>query len=107
MIVTLVGLLILLVAGPLPSAATIAAIGGVAFSVLTAAGVAPIAAATAILVFSSTEGASPPGAAPIYIASGLAEVNPVRTFVPLIVFYVVPMFVVGVLVALGVLPIAF
>jgi len=106
-VVALVGLLILLVAGPLPSAATIAAIGGVAFSVLTAAGVAPIAAATAILVFSSTEGASPPGAAPIYIASGLAEVNPVRTFVPLIVFYVVPMFVVGVLVALGVLPIAF
>ncbi|MEU6713488.1 TRAP transporter large permease subunit [Nonomuraea sp. NPDC046802] len=104
-IATLVGLLIVIIAAPLTGTATIAAVGGVAFSALTSAGVAPAAAATAIMIFASTEGASPPGAAPIYIASGIAQVDPARTFGRLIVWFVIPTLVVGVLVATGALPI--
>lgn len=104
-IATLVGLLIVIIAAPLTGTATIAAVGGVAFSALTAAGVAPAAAATAIMIFASTEGASPPGAAPIYIASGIAQVDPARTFGRLIIWFVIPSLILGVLVATGVLPI--
>ncbi|NBE92772.1 TRAP transporter large permease subunit [Nonomuraea sp. KC401] len=104
-IATLVGLLIVIVAAPLTSTATIAAVGGVAFSALTAAGMDPAAAATAVMIFASTEGASPPGAAPIYIACGIAQVDPARTFVRLIVWFVIPTLVIGVLVATGALPI--
>ncbi|MFI7611784.1 TRAP transporter large permease subunit [Nonomuraea terrae] len=104
-IATLVGLLLVVIAAPLTGTATIAAVGGVAFSALTAAGMAPAAAATAIMIFASTEGASPPGAAPIYIASGIAQVDPARTFGRLILWFVIPTLVIGVLVATGVLPI--
>ncbi|MEV1176088.1 TRAP transporter large permease subunit [Nonomuraea sp. NPDC049784] len=104
-IAILVGLLIVVIAAPLTGTATIAAVGGVAFSALTAAGVAPAAAATAIMIFASTEGASPPGAAPIYIASGIAQVDPARTFGRLIIWFVIPTLVIGVLVATGALPI--
>ncbi|MEV4110894.1 TRAP transporter large permease subunit [Nonomuraea sp. NPDC049695] len=104
-IATLVGLLIVVIAAPLTGSATIAAVGGVAFSALTAAGIAPAAAATAIMIFASTEGASPPGAAPIYIASGIAQVDPARTFGRLIIWFVIPTLVIGVLVATGALPI--
>lgn len=101
----LVGVLILVIAAPLTGTATIAAVGGVAFTALTAAGAAPLAAAVAILVFASTEGASPPGAAPIYIATGIAGVDPGKTFVRLITWFVLPTLVIGALIAIGLLPI--
>ncbi|MEO3752288.1 TRAP transporter large permease subunit [Streptomyces sp. B6B3] len=103
-VASLVGILIVVVASPLTGTATIAAIGGVAFSALTAAGASPATAATAVLIFASTEGASPPGAAPIYIASGIAGVDPARTFVRLILWFVLPVLAIGVLVAVGALP---
>jgi TRAP-type transport system large permease protein len=102
---TVVGLLVVLVAAPLTATATTAAIGGVAFTALVSAGLDPVPAAVAILIFASTEGASPPGAAPIFIASGISGINPARTFVPLIVYYVIPILLIGILVALGVLPV--
>jgi TRAP-type C4-dicarboxylate transport system permease large subunit len=101
----LVGLLVVGVAAPLTGTATIAAVGPVAFTTLMSAGVSAVPAAVAILIFASTEGASPPGAAPIYIASGISGVNPARTFVPLVVWYVVPILIIGSLVAVGVLPV--
>lgn len=100
-----VGTLVVGVAAPLTATATTAAVGPVAFTSLIAAGIAPLPAAVAVLIFASTEGASPPGAAPIYIASGLAGVDPGRTFVPLIVWYVAPILLIGVLIAVGVLPV--
>lgn len=104
LIAALVGVLIVVIAAPLTGTATIAAVGGVAFSALTSAGVAPAAAATVILIFASTEGASPPGAAPIYIASGIAGVDPARTFLRLILWFVIPTLIIGVLIATGLLP---
>ncbi|WP_030326441.1 TRAP transporter large permease subunit [Streptomyces sp. NRRL B-3229] len=103
LVAVLVGLVVVTVAGPLNSTATTAAVGPVGFLALTTAGVPPVAAFAALLVFASSEGASPPGAAPIYVASGIAEINPVRIFGPIIAYYLVPSLLFGVLIATGVL----
>lgn len=100
-----VGVLMLIIAAPLTGTATIAAIGGVAFGALTAVGIPPVAAAVAILIFASTEGATPPGAAPIYIATGIAGVDPAVTFKRLVIWFVIPTLLIGTLVAIGWLPI--
>ncbi len=104
LMVLIVGILVTLVGGPLTSTASIAAIGTVGFSALIQVGVPPATAAAVVLIFSSTEGASPPNSAPIFIASGIAEVNPADTFIPLIIYYVLPIIAIGSLVALGLLP---
>ncbi|MCJ1698469.1 TRAP transporter large permease subunit [Rathayibacter festucae] len=101
----IVAVMVVLVAGPLSSTATIATIGGIGFSVLVASGVDPVLAACVVLVAASTEGASPPGAAAIYIATGIAQVNPVKTFVPLIVLYVLPILLIAALIGPGWLPV--
>jgi TRAP-type C4-dicarboxylate transport system permease large subunit len=97
-----VGIVVIVVAGPLSTTGTIAAVGGVGYAALTAAGVAPVAAYAAILVWGASESASPPGAAPLYVAAGIADVNPVKTFKPVIVYYLVPTFLLGVLLAAGI-----
>jgi len=104
LMIILVGILITLVGGPLTSTATVASIGAVGFSALVGVGVVPATAAAVILIFASTEGASPPGAAPIYISCGIADVDPASTFVPLILYYVLPIIAVGALIALRILP---
>jgi C4-dicarboxylate transporter DctM subunit len=101
----IIGVLIVLVATPLTATATVTAIGAVAFESLVSAGVDPVVALVGIIIFASTEGASPPGAAPIFIASGIAKTDPVKTFAPLIVFYVIPVSIIGWLVLIGVLPV--
>ncbi|MEV4645041.1 TRAP transporter large permease subunit [Saccharopolyspora sp. NPDC049357] len=88
-------------AGPLNSTGTVAAVGGVGYAALTAVGVAPAPAYAAIIVWAASESASPPGAAPLYVASGIAECNPVKTFKPVVLYYLVPTFALGVLIAVG------
>ncbi len=105
LMILLVGIIVTLIAGPLSSTATTVAIGAVAYSALTMAGVDPVTAVVLICVFCSTEGASPPSSAPIFIASGLAQVNPAVTFRPLIFHYVIPTVFIGLLIGIGVLPI--
>lgn len=105
LIVILVGFLIIVVAGPLSSTATITAVGAVSFSALLMAGIHPVAAATAVLIWGSSEGSSPPNSAPIFIASGIANVDPAKSFKPLIIYYLIPTFIIGVLVAYQILPI--
>lgn len=101
----LVGVIVTLVAGPLSSTATVVAVGSVAYTALTSLGIPPAIAAACFLVFASTEGASPPSAAPIFIASGLAQVDPSVTFKPLIFYYVIPTVIIGVFIGLGFLPV--
>lgn len=104
-VILIVGLLIVLVATPLTATATVTAIGLVSFETLVAAGVEPVVALVGILIFASTEGATAPGAAPIFIASGIAKADPVKTFMPLLIFYVIPIAIIGWLVLMGILPI--
>ncbi|MFF9094359.1 TRAP transporter large permease subunit [Streptomyces sp. NPDC014776] len=101
----IVGVLVVGVAIPLTASATMAAIGPVAVSSLVGAGVPPATACVAVLIFASTEGASPPSGAPIYVASGIAGVDPARTFLPLVTYYCVPILLIGAAVATGVLPV--
>ncbi|MEU7486929.1 TRAP transporter large permease subunit [Streptomyces sp. NPDC042319] len=101
----IVGVLVVGVAIPLTASATMAAIGPVAVSSLVGAGVPPATACVAVLIFASTEGASPPSGAPIYVASGIAGIDPSRTFLPLAAYYCVPILLIGAAVATGVLPV--
>ncbi|MGG5333013.1 hypothetical protein [Enterococcus sp. AZ163] len=61
-------------------------------------------AVVAILVFASTEGASPPASGSIFIAAGLTDCRPEATFYPLIKYFVIPITLVGWLIAMGYLP---
>ncbi|SCK12164.1 MULTISPECIES: TRAP transporter large permease subunit [unclassified Streptomyces] len=96
-----VGLVVVIVAGPLNTTSTLAAVGPVAFAALLAADVPPYIAFAAIIVWASSEGCSPPGAAPLYVAAGIASINPVRIFVPVTLYYLVPSYLMGVLMVVG------
>lgn len=105
MMVLAVCLITIVVATPLSSTATAAAIGAPAVAALTAVGVDPTVAIVVILLCTSTEGASPPVGAPIYLSAAIAEANPTKMFVPLIIYFVVPMIILAWLVGMGLLPI--
>lgn len=100
-----IGAIIVLIAIPLTASATMAAIGPVAVMTMASTGIPIPVAAAAALIFASTEGASPPSGAPIYVAAGIAEVDPGKMFRPLLTYYCVPILVLGVLIALQILPI--
>lgn len=100
----IIGLMIVIVAGPMSSTATLTAIGKISLLALIQVGLDPLAALTAILVFASTEGASPPASGSIFIAAGLTGAKPESTFIPLIIYYVLPIFALGCLIGLGILP---
>lgn len=104
LLIAVVCVVCVLVATPLSSTATAAAIGAPAVIALTSVGVPTSVAICAVLVCTSTEGASPPVGAPIYLASGMAEVNPARTFAPLVIYFVLPIIAIGWLLAMGLLP---
>ncbi|MDN6099649.1 TRAP transporter large permease subunit [Corynebacterium flavescens] len=100
-----VAILAVLVATPLSSTATAAAIGAPAVAALTAVGLDPAAAIVVILLCTSTEGASPPVGAPIYLSAAMAEADPPKMFVPLIVYFVLPLMLLAWLIGMGWLPI--
>lgn len=104
-LILLVGLLCIIVATPLSSTATAAAIGAPAVIAMSAVGVPPVVAVCTVLLCTSTEGASPPVGAPIYLASGFAKVQPKRIFIPLIVWFVIPIIGLAWLVGMQWLPI--
>jgi TRAP-type C4-dicarboxylate transport system permease large subunit len=101
----LIGLIVIAVAAPLSATATMAAVGTVGVATLVAAGVPATTAAVAVLIFSSCEAAVPPGGAPLYVACGIADVDPVKTFSRLLTHYALPLLGIGVLIIVGILPI--
>ncbi|NHD19520.1 MULTISPECIES: TRAP transporter large permease subunit [Actinopolyspora] len=103
--VLLVGVLIAVIAGPLSSTATLTAVGQVSLFALISVGVDPVLAVTAILVFASTEGASAPASGSIFVAAGITGAKPEKMFLPLIGYYMVPVTLIGCLIAWGVLPV--
>lgn len=103
--VVLVGLLITIVAGPLSSTATLTAVGQVSLLALVGVGIDPLLAVVAILVFASTEGASPPASGSIFVAAGLTGAKPESTFLPLIVYYMVPIFLLACAIGWGLIPV--
>jgi TRAP-type C4-dicarboxylate transport system permease large subunit len=101
----LIGLIVIAVAAPLSATATMAAVGTVGVATLVAAGVPATTAAVAVLIFSSCEAAVPPGGAPLYVACGIADVDPIKTFARLLTHYALPLLGIGVLIIIGILPI--
>jgi len=101
----IVGIIIIVVAGPLTSTATVAAVGGACWTLLYSAGYSPEMAAVLVVLFCSTEGMSPPNSAPIFIASSIADCDPVLTFKPLVLYYIGTLTLVALLIAWGILPI--
>lgn len=101
----LIGLIVIAVAAPLSATATMAAVGTVGVAALVAAGVPAATAAVAVLVFSSCEAAVPPGGAPLYVACGIADVDPLKTFARLLLYYALPLLAIGVFIAVGILPV--
>lgn len=101
MIAVIVGL----AAGPLSATATTTALGTISFLAMVEVGVHPAVALAVFLVFSSTEGASPPSSSAIYISGGIAECPVEKMFKPLILHYCIPIPIVGILIAMGLLPV--
>ena len=106
-IVTLivVYVLVAVVAGPLSSTATLTAVGLVGHAILVGVGFDPLTTAAALLMISSTEGASPPASGALFVACGLTECDPPKIYLPLILWFVAPIVVMGCLVAVGILPV--
>ncbi|MBR8742098.1 TRAP transporter large permease subunit [Nocardiopsis sp. MG754419] len=104
LMVVLTVALIATVSIPLTSTAALTAVGQVSFLSLMAVGVNPVLAIVVPLVAASTEGSSPPSA-PIFIASGIVQAKAEKTFLPLILFYLLPIVLMACLVGWGVLPI--
>lgn len=105
LLVLIICIVAVIVATPLSSTATAAAIGAPAVIAMDAMGIPPVVAVCTVLICTSTEGASPPVGAPIYLASSMAKVEPRKMFVPLIVWFVVPIILIAWAIAMGILPI--
>ena len=104
--ILIIGYVIALAAGPMNATSTTVSLGPVAYSAMVSVGVPPVTAIVAYLIFASTEGASPPMSSPIFVSSSIAGLNDVSVmFKPLIFHYCIPIVLVGVLVAMGILPI--
>lgn len=106
LMILIIGFVIALVAGPLNATSTTVSLGPVAYSAMVAVGVSPVTAIVSFLIFASTEGASPPMSSPIFVSSSIAGVEDVSVmFKALIFHYVIPIVLVGALIAMGFLPI--
>lgn len=97
--------LVAIVAGPLSSTATLTSVGLISHSILVAGGIDPLCAAIALLMVASTEGASPPASGALFVACGLTECDPPKIYMPLIVWFVIPITVLAAFVCFGFLPI--
>lgn len=106
LLILIIGYVIALAAGPMNATSTTVSLGPVAYSAMVSVGVSPATAIVAYLIFASTEGASPPMSSPIFVSSSIAGIDDVSVmFKPLIFHYCIPVVFVGVLVAMGWLPI--
>ena len=86
-----IGLIVVAIAIPLTASATMAAVGaGRGRSPSSGAGIPVPVAAAAVLIFASTEGASPPRVPRSTSRRGIARVDPVKTFIPLLKYYCLP-----------------
>ncbi|GAF11675.1 hypothetical protein JCM19045_796 [Bacillus sp. JCM 19045] len=104
LMVAIVGIVITLVATPLATSATIATIGLASFGALTAVGVDPLLAVVTIMMFGATEG-STPTSGPIYVATGMAKIGAEKTYIPLLLFYTIPLMIISWLIGMGIIPI--
>ncbi|WP_017549474.1 TRAP transporter large permease subunit [Salinicoccus carnicancri] len=101
----MLGIGITIIAGPLTSTGTLTAVGLVSYEILVASGFSPMISAIVIMMFASTSAQMPPASGSIYIASGIVGSRPEKTFGMLILFYALPVVIIGWLIGMGILPV--
>lgn len=106
LVILIIALLISMMVGPFSGTATTTAVGSIAYIAFRSIGISPAVACSAFLILSSNEGCMPPSSAPLYIASGIADVErPGSIFKITVLHFGIPAIIIGILIALGILPI--
>ena len=96
----------MLLCGPLGASQATVCIGLVVFSIFVGAGINPVMAVVVFLIIVSTEGTMPPSTAPALISCGITEVEDVKViYKPMVLHYVIPIMMIGMLLALNLLPV--
>lgn len=103
--VLIIGFGVTAIAGPLTSTGTLTAVGLVSYEILVSTGFSPLISAVVVMTFASTSAQMPPASGSIYIASGIVGARPEKTFAILILYYALPVILIGWLIAMGILPI--
>jgi len=106
LVIFVVAILITMMDGPFSGTATTSALGAAVYAALRAIDLPPVVCCVAFLNLISNEGAIPPNAAPIYIASGISGLkDPSVTFRPLIIYFVLPVMFIAILIMTRIIPI--
>ena len=96
----------MLLCGPLGASQATVCIGLVVFSIFVGAGINPVMAVVVFLIIASTEGTMPPSTAPALNSCGITEVEDVKViYKPMVLHYVIPIMMIGMLLALNLLPV--
>lgn len=102
-----ISIIITLMVGPFNATATTTALGGVCYAALRAIGLSPVTSAVVFINLVSNQSCVPPNSAPIYIASGIAEVDePAKIFKDLFIYFAIPQVLLVMLVMLKIIPVA-
>lgn len=105
LVIVCVALLISMMVGPFSGTATTTALGSVGYLALRSIGLSPAVSCAVFLLLVSNEGCIPPNSGPIFIASGIADLDkPSKIFKPLIFQYAIPTVLIAILIAVGVIP---
>ena len=107
LVIIVVAVIITLMVGPFSGTATTTAIGALSYAAMRSiGGLPPVTCCVAFLFLTSNEGCTPPQAAPIYIASGIAGLDdPAKIFKDLLFHYALPVIVISILIMLEIIPI--
>jgi TRAP-type C4-dicarboxylate transport system permease large subunit len=106
LVVVVIAILITMMVGPFSGTATTSALGAAVYAALRAIGLPPVICCVAFLNLISNEGAIPPNAAPLYIASGISGLeDPSRIFKPILLYFVLPTAFIAVLIMLKIIPV--
>ena len=106
LVMNVVATALTLMVAPFSGTATTTAMGAMCYAALRSIGLAPVTCCVVFLFLISNEGCTPPQAAPIYIASGIAGLeDPAKIFKNLLFHYALPVIIISMLIMLRVIPI--
>lgn len=106
LVMVVVAIVLTLMVAPFSATATTTALGALCYAALRSIGLSPVTCCVTFLFLISNEGCTPPQAAPIYIASGIAGLeDPARIFKNLLFHYATPVIIISMLIMLRVIPI--
>lgn len=106
LVIITIAILITLMVGPFSGTATTSAVGAAVYAALRSIGLPPVICCVAFLNLISNEGAIPPNAAPLYIASGISGLeDPSKIFRPILIFYVIPTVLIAILIMTRIIPV--